>query len=255
MLKGYVTICKVYSDGTEEIVLDKENIITAGLGYSLVDLNQGAGSTFPADYTPHYFQLGTSTIDYDTTVATSSFFYQVSTPFDWSAYGADTDLEIVKLYRGFIASCTDTTVIPPVCSSLFLTSSLLSSTLYSGVDEYFSRVQPGTVTKVFLDSVEAEIILDENSANGQAITEIGLFAKNPKGFNKDSPFLMAYRSFTALNKTAEFSLVIHWNIGFLGISNIIDDKYTGGSLITGGGVGGGGGGGEGSAGGGGSPSY
>ena len=47
MLKGHVTICKVYSDGTKEVVLDKGNMITGGLGYSLADLNTGAGSILP----------------------------------------------------------------------------------------------------------------------------------------------------------------------------------------------------------------
>jgi len=43
--------------------------------------------------------------------------------------------------------------------------------------------------------------------------------------------LVAYRSFVALNKTEEFSLVINWSIGFLGLSVNVDNHYTGiGSL-------------------------
>ena len=233
MARGHVTICKIYKDGTQEVVLDQHNLITAGLGYALVDINQGAGSQFASDFAPYYFQLGTSTIDYDDSVATSSYFYQLSTPFDWNDYGDDTELDIVKRYRGFIASSLNVTAASPTYSELLLTSSLLSSTIFSGSDEYFAVVPPYLVSKVVLDAFEIELILDENSANGKAITEIGLFAKNPKGLSQDSPLLMAYRSFDALNKTSDFSLVIRWSIGFLGISNNIDDFYTGGSLAAG----------------------
>jgi hypothetical protein len=237
MLKGHVTICKIYSDGTEEIVLDRANLTTVGLGYGLCDIIQGAGSQFTSDYAPYYFQLGTSTIDYDiedlVEVATSSHFYQVSAPFDWTDYGSDTELNITKQYRGLVASCTDTDVTSPVCSALLFTSALLSSTIYSGVDEYFATVNPESISKVFLDAFEIEIILDENTANGKDITEIGLFSKNPKGLSQDSPLLMAYRKFTALAKTADFSVSIRWSIGFLGTSNGVDDYYTGTSLSVG----------------------
>ena len=228
MLKGHVTICKVYSDGTKEVVLDKGNMITGGLGYSLADLNTGAGSILPLDLTPYYFQVGTSSMGYDDSVAASSYFYQLSTPFDWEDYGADTDLDIVKRYRGFVASSLDVEAASPSYSEIIFKSPQLSSTVFSGIDQYFSLVRHGMVTKVFMDSFEAEIILDENSANGKAITEMGLFAKNPKGFSQDSPLLLAYRSFAALDKTSDFSLVIHWSIGFLGLSTNVDDYYTGG---------------------------
>ena len=148
MARGHVTICKIYKDGTQEVVLDQHNLITAGLGYALVDINQGAGSQFASDFAPYYFQLGTSTIDYDDSVATSSYFYQLSTPFDWNDYGDDTELDIVKRYRGFIASSLNVTAASPTYSELLLTSSLLSSTIFSGSDEYFAVVQPSLVSKV-----------------------------------------------------------------------------------------------------------
>lgn len=86
----------------------------------------------------------------------------------------------------------------------------------------------GKLTKFFMDSFEVEIILDEKSGNGKTISEIGLFVKNPKGFKEDTPLLMAYRSFAGVPKTEEFSLVVHWVIGFLGLTTNVDDHYTGG---------------------------
>ena len=230
MLKGHVTICKVYSDGRRETVLDKHNLITTGLGSSFLDIQTQVGSTYLNDFGPHYFQVGTSAIGYaDAGREASSTFYQLSAPLEWSGYGLDTDLDIVKRYRGFYASSVDPTRDDPKTQGveLLLTSATMSGLFFSGTDGYFSKIKEGRITKFFIDSFESEIILDEKTANGKDITEVGLFAKNPKGFKEDSPVLMAYRSFAALSKTEDFSLVIHWSIGFLGLSTNVDDHYTG----------------------------
>tara|TARA_R110002051_G_scaffold1143_8_gene5829 strand:+ start:20570 stop:21304 length:735 start_codon:yes stop_codon:yes gene_type:complete len=233
MVKGHVTICKIYKDGTQEIVLDEDNLTTNGLSYSLAEISMGAGSEYAEDFPPAYFQVGTDTIGYNTSLAISSHFYQLSAPFDWTDYGDETTLEVVKRYRGVLASCTDINVSPPSCSALLLTSSLLSSTLYSGVDEYFAVIPPEYISKIFMDSFEVEFTLDENSGNGKAITEVGLFSKNPKGLSQDSPLLIAYRKFTAITKTSDFSLVIRWSVGFLGVSNNVDNHDTGGYINPG----------------------
>jgi hypothetical protein len=224
MISGHVTVCKVYKDGTQETVLDRANLITAGLGSSFLDIQQDAGSTYSDDYAPAYFQLGTDTIDYHTAWDTSTFFYQVCAPFGWSDYGEDTDLDIVERYRGFNASTVDGGA---SYTELLETSAPLSAITFSGEDQYFAKITEAKVSKIFMDSFEAQIVLDENTANGKAITEVGLFARNPKGYYEDSPLLMAYRSFAALNKTSEFSLIINWTIGFLGLTNNVDDHYTG----------------------------
>ena len=232
MISGHVTVYKIYKDGTEETVLDKANLVTAGLGSSFLDIQQNAGSRFTVDYTPRYFQVGTDVITYSGTMTgdtlmpreSSATFYQLSAPFSWEDYGDDTDVTLVKRYRGFNASTTDG---GKTYTELLNTSAMLSAVVFSGEDQYFGEVTEGQVTKFFVDSFESEIILDEKSGNGKNITELGLFAKNPKGFIQDSPLLMAYKDFSAVAKTEEFSLVIHWTIGFLGISNAADRHYTG----------------------------
>lgn len=227
MIKGHITICKVYKDGTKETVLDKSNLITAGLGNTVINIQRGSGSTTASDYTPAYFQVGTNSIGYDSDSATSAYFYQVCAPFDWSDYGDNTDLDIVKRYRGFYTSSVDPDTDPPNWTELLNTSAALSALLFSGADQYFCKTTKGTVTKVFMDAFESEIVLDEKTANGKSISEVGLFARNPMGYKEDCPLLMAYRTFTAIPKTSDFSLVMHWTIGFLGLSPNIDDKYTG----------------------------
>ena len=238
MISGHVTICKVYSDGTKETVLDKANLVTAGLGSSFIDLIQNNGSKYSDDYSPRYFQVGTSDIGYTTTPArqASSTFYQVSAPFHFSAYGTDTTLIISKRYRGFHASTLD----PPAVSlphrtyvELLNTSAPLSSCIFSGTDQYFAEISDSKLSKYFMDSFDCEIVLDEQTGNGKDITEIGLFSKNPKGFQEDSPLLIAYKNFTAIPKSSEFSLMISWSVGFLGISTTVDDYYTGSDQIKG----------------------
>ena len=76
MIKGHITVCKIYKDGSRELVLDKANLVTAGLGSSFLDIQQGAGSKYVEDYTPRYFQVGTNVIGYaDAGVQSSSTFY------------------------------------------------------------------------------------------------------------------------------------------------------------------------------------
>lgn len=225
MIRGHITVCKIYKDGTTELVLDKANLVTAGLGSSFLDIQQGTGSKYLEDYTPRYFQVGTGVVGYANPQMASSTFYQLSAPLDWAAYGEDTDISLVRRYRGFNASTADSGV---TYSELLMTSAALSSIVFSGADGYFGEITAGKITRFFVDSFEAEIILDENSANGQTISEIGLFSKNPKGFEKDSPLLMAYKDFTPLVKTSEFTLAVHWSIGFVGLTTSIDTQYTGG---------------------------
>ena len=222
MIKGHITICKVFNDGTKETVLDKHNLVTAGLGLSLANILTGDGSIHIEDYTPRYFQVGTSSIGFPT-AEVSSYFYQLSAPLEWSGYGPDSDIQLEKRYRSFLASSTDGVTYE---EHLQASSVDYSSVFYSGTDQFFGTVKPDSVTKYFLDSFASEIVLDENSGNGNDISEVGLFLRNPIGAKEDSPLLVAYKTFDAIPKTEEFSLVFHWSVGFIGQSNTIDRYNT-----------------------------
>tara|TARA_R110002051_G_scaffold315981_1_gene395054 strand:+ start:199 stop:900 length:702 start_codon:yes stop_codon:yes gene_type:complete len=223
-MKGLITIYKVYNDGRKEVLLDRENIITDGMGYSITTLLTDSGSTYNSDYRPSYFSVGTSSVDYDTALSTSASFYSLSAPFSWEDYGLDTALDIEKLDRGFPASTVDGGA---SYNELYFTTAALSATIFSSSPAYFSHTQSNHTSKLFFDSLESEIVLDETTGNGKTISEIGLFAKNIMGIGKDNPVLIAYKSFTGIPKSKEFSLVFHWTIGFLGISPIIDTVFTG----------------------------
>ena len=138
MTSGQITICKIYKDGTKEVVLDKSNLITIGLGASLSDMLQGYGSENSLDYSPLYFQVGTSYIDFDETpITTSGEFYRLSAPFDWPDYGDDTEINVEEAYRCFAASTDDGGV---SYSEMLLTSSVYSSIIYSGIIKLLSEI-------------------------------------------------------------------------------------------------------------------
>lgn len=226
MISGHITICKIYNDGAKEVVLDKANLITVGLGASFSDLLQAKGSKEAGDFAPGYFQVGTGQIG-GTGLTTSAMFYQLSSPFSWEEYGEDTDIDVEERYRCFNAS-TDNGGIS--YSELLLTSSVYSSITYSGIDGFFGVLDPSRKTKFILDSFESEIVLDEKTGNGQSISELGLFIKNPRGLSEDSPLLIAYKKFDAISKNPTFTIVVHWTIGYLGVSNQPDYVYTGAAM-------------------------
>ena len=90
-------------------------------------------------------------------------------------------------------------------------------------DSVFGLIPFKNVTRINDTSVRYTIILDEDTANYtnykrhvafQHITEIGLFMKNPRGQASDASILVAYRNFSAIKKTSDFSLVFRWTINF-----------------------------------------
>ena len=216
-MQGHVTVCKVYKDGTQETVVDESNMITAGLYSAFLDVLHQAGSKYAEDYRPRYYQFGTGTqsIPGD---STSSIFFGLASPLSWQLYGDDTDLKVEKRYRVF-----------PVYngSELQFEDPTFSAISYSGVDEYFAEIGGEYSTRIYYDSFEAILTLDNNTGNGRTISEAGLFAKNPRGYAQDSPTLMAYKSFTGIPKTSDFSIIIRWNIGYVGVSDTIDTRYNG----------------------------
>jgi len=240
MISGHITICKIYKDGTKETVLDKSNLITKGLGSAYIDILEEAGSVMAEDYRPRYFQIGTSSMDYDEQPVgtdTSAYFYQLSAPLHWSSYGNDTNLLVKSRPRGFYASTINPGELTPgeagqvTGTELVFSSAPLSSAIFSSVEtssNWFGSVKQKDVVKWFIDSCEVEIILDEETANDSTISEIGLFSKNPRGAAPITPLLMAYKKFTGIPKSSAFSLAFHWNIGFMGTSSL-DRNYTGGS--------------------------
>ena len=50
MIKGSVKVTKVFEDGTEELVVEDNNISTAGLGYALSNMLTGEANEQVGDF-------------------------------------------------------------------------------------------------------------------------------------------------------------------------------------------------------------
>ena len=57
-MKGHLEVIKLYADGTEEVHFSEDNVITSGMGHTLLKAfaTSGSGSIEPFQIT--YFQLG-----------------------------------------------------------------------------------------------------------------------------------------------------------------------------------------------------
>jgi hypothetical protein len=232
-MHGHVKVTKIYDD-RKEVVVDENNMISQGLKVDVVSILTGEALSVPS-IIPGYFQVGVSTLApalSGTASGMEDIFYQLSAPLSTTTqYGDETSLELEKLDRSFLASTADAdpTLTTAVYSELFLVSASPSATLTSATprgsvaSNLFAPITQANIGKNYLDSIEVRLELDNQTANGIALREFGLFSTNPASYKKNKPFLMAYKSLDeAITKRNEFKLLIEWSIGFLGNTNIYD---------------------------------
>ena len=199
-INGHLTIIKKYTDGQEEVLFDDHNIIVSGMGTGLAALFTGSGSGSVLDYQIDRFQLGTSgrSAGVATDVLEVSSTYQLSGEITKAQYGGGSNLyiELANLIR-------------PVGAW--------------GSSKAFALIPAGKITKISDTSVRYTLVVDEEAANGLVdtngltsyLSEVGLFMKNPLGTtDTNSSILAAYRTFTAIEKTSDFSLIFRWTLNF-----------------------------------------
>lgn len=199
-INGHLTIIKQYTDGQEEVVFDDHNIIVSGMGTGLAALFTGSGSNSVLDYQIDRFQLGTSgrATGVATDVLEVSSTYQLSGALTKSQYGGGSNLYI-----------EEANLIRPAGSW--------------GANVAFALIPAGKITKISDTAVRYTLVVDEEAANGLVdsagttayLSEIGLLMKNPFGLTgTNSSMLVAYRTFTAIEKTSDFSLIFRWTLNF-----------------------------------------
>lgn len=178
--KGHLEIIKQYTDGTSETVLSDHNVITVGMGQTLAELFSISDFAKSIEnFAITYFQAGTGSA----TMASS--LTGLSSPLTAANYG-ETELDLLTHKRAGSAS-----------------------------NMVFARINPAYINKSSLTKVTFSLVLDENTANGQAIKEIGLFSKNPySNSGTEISYMVAYRSFAALTKGEGFSLIFRWTLQF-----------------------------------------
>jgi hypothetical protein len=185
---GHLQIFKIYKDGTEEKVFDDHNVITSGMGVGLAMLFAGQGDSSVEDFQIRYFQVGSG--------APTSYDYrqnkldgiQEST----SGFGNNMILSEHKRMQPNGSPTTN--------------------------NEIFVYIPDHVIKKSSLTSVTYVLYLAEDTEFAEDLNEIGLFMSNPlaaiistQGIR--SP-LVAYRTFTSIGKTSEFSLVFKWKLSF-----------------------------------------
>lgn len=201
-ITGHLTIIKQFNSGEEEIVFDDHNIVVSGMGTGLSYLFTGSGSNDIIDYQIGRFQIGVSGPPEGG--ATSATF-QLSGPL-----GVDYTVATDDYGPGSNLFIEDATQITPTVDILH---------------QKFALIPANKMTRIGESSVRYTLVLDEESCNdlqGIApdsedlyLSEVGLFMNNPRGdANPNASILVAYRNFTIIRKTSDFSLIFRWTLNF-----------------------------------------
>jgi len=194
-MTGHLTIIKRYKDGEEEVVFDDHNIIVSGMGVGLAYMFTGSGSTTVLDYQIERFKVGVSG---PPDGGVTSAIYELSGPLSAvTQYGNSTNL--------FIEECDQ--IVNGATISL---------------NKVFPLIPANKITKIGDSSVRYTLVVDEESCNNLqnedgvdlALNEVGLFMKNPTGAATNASLLVAYRTFSNILKTSDFSLIFRWTLNF-----------------------------------------
>ena len=198
-INGHLTIIKKYKDGEEEVVFDDHNIIVSGMGTGLSYMFNGSGSNSVLDYQIDRFQVGCSGPPAGGTVSSINALSGSLTSIN--EYGAGSNLFIEE------------------ASQIKDAGHIITQ------NQFFALIPPAKITRVGDSSVRYTLVLDEEACNditrsaapglAGALNEIGLFMKNPTGFTGvNRSILVAYRTFSNIVKTSDFSLIFRWTLNF-----------------------------------------
>jgi len=184
---GHLQIFKLYENGDEEIVFDENNVITSGMGVGFSHLFAASGGTTITDYQILNFLIGSGGDYNDYGVSTFRLKKPLLSSIDW---GSDTGL-----------------IIEP--------SELIEDGVLVAANEVpLARIRFSNIHKVTSTSVRYTLVLDRHTLNTAAVNEVGLYMRNPRGLSPSRPILVAYRPFTQITKTNDFSLIFRWTLQF-----------------------------------------
>lgn len=181
--RGYLEIIKIYPDGREEVHWKDNNVIVSGMGVGLAYLFSELGSSSILDFQIKYVQLGVS---------------------GSSNYGVSTYQLVSNLPYSTLSSYN-----LPISQHSQYTNGTVEG--HRG----YIVIPANNIQRVSPTSVRFNIVIPEDALNiVTPFNEIGLFMKNPIGQNPMQSILVAYRYFTDLEKTSDFSILFRWTIHF-----------------------------------------
>jgi hypothetical protein len=184
---GYLEIYKIWNNSREqELVFSDKNTIVSGMGVGLSLMFSASGSKSIKDYQITKFQVGTSS---HTTYGPST--YELASSIALRDYGAAPDYPVSSLFQWVNGS-------------------------RSAATKGFGNIPFSFIRRASKTAVEFGILLGPNTANisNTPLKEVGLFMSNPFGFSSEVPILVAYKTFTPLEKTDQYSLLFRWTINF-----------------------------------------
>jgi hypothetical protein len=197
-VSGHLEVWKVYETGDEELFFDDHNVITSGMGAGVGMLYAGSGSARITDFQIRYFQIGVSG---DSIVDT----YGVS---QYSLVSALGQVDGVSDYQSGQSNI-------PLSEHQLMDWNGGPKTNSEAVwDWYFGLIPDNAIKRVDLNSVTYIIYIDRHTANNHTLNEIGLYMDNPLGEDPKRSNMVAYRPFTNIVKTDNFSLVFKWTLNF-----------------------------------------
>lgn len=182
--KGFLEIVRIWNDGQEETIFSEKNTIVSGMGVGLSYLFAASGSNSIKSFQIGKFQVGTSshTVYGPSTVQLAS----ALTPLQ---YGTNPDVTVCTLNQ-------------------VVNGNLVTTVGYGSIP--FNLIR-----RVDKTSVQFGLLLGPNTANlATPLQEVGLFMNNPFGFSPEAPILVAYKVFSPVEKTEQFSLLFKWTITF-----------------------------------------
>ena len=205
MMQGRLSITKVNNDGSEEKLQEFNNIPVQGLGYSLARLFSSKSTESKLDnFRFAYFQVGTGFINYMVQPTdVQNAFYALASALPTSSYGSDIT-SVISQQKQLVASSFQD----------------VSGVTVSSIPASLVKIPASRVTRVGDSIVKIKLVVDQNMAVGQTLEEIGLFIRNPdESFRVNSAILAAYKYFSPVPKTNQFSLVFDWVIQLVDITN------------------------------------
>lgn len=198
-INGHLMIVKQYNDGTEEVVLDDSNIIVSGMGFTLASFfaETGGGSNSIHNFQIGKFQLGVSGPPAGGVVSSINTLSGALSSTSEYGLGSNLVLETRRLATG------------PITDAGF---------------QVFANIPDSKITKIGDSSVRFTLVLDEEACNGLSrggsdayLNEVALFSNNPiatLSTTNARPMMVAYRTFSDVYKTSDFSLIFRWTINF-----------------------------------------
>ena len=189
--EGWLEIIKV-TNGEEEIVFSDKNVVCSGMGVTLASMFSATGVDV-SSYQINLFQLGSS----GTSALQVSSTGRLGDALNSAELGTNSLMSLDKK-SGTIVSGTAT-----------------------HTSEAFLALPVGYVDRIDKRTARWNLHIDEATANGHEINEIGMLANNPAETDPLQTWLCAYRFFgdadnanKGIWKSDQFSLIFRWTITF-----------------------------------------